>query len=158
MLIAIAVVSVICQNPVVVFFSLFLVRVTGAFLAVCCLFTGLGSVYNVTTWPAGNSCGTYLLRGTAAMAPPPSKEGAGDMQALHITINSHPANGTNTTGNLIVVNPHARACEASRPLVPDCKCLICLCSGVLCYSTPPAPTSPTSPPQPCTAWSGGREA
>ena len=75
----------------------------------CVLFTGSGSLYNVTLWPASNSCGTYLLRGTAAMSPPPSKEGRqvdGDLQALQITINSHSANSTNTTGRLIAVSPY----------------------------------------------------
>ena len=76
-------------------------------IACCVLSTGSGSVYNVTLWPAGNSCGTYLLRGTASMPPPPSKEGRevdGDLQALQIIINSHSAESTNTTGILIVVS------------------------------------------------------
>ena len=45
------------------------------------------------------------------MSPPPdpSKEGRevdGDLQALQITINSHGANSTDTTGRLIAVSPY----------------------------------------------------
>lgn len=59
--------------------------------------TGSGSVYNVTLWPAGNSCGTYLLRGSASVAPSPSK------QALQINISSQGADSTNTTGNMVLI-------------------------------------------------------
>ncbi|KAL3136412.1 hypothetical protein ABBQ38_005669 [Trebouxia sp. C0009 RCD-2024] len=102
---------------------------------------GTGNVYNVTAWPVGNSCGTYLIRGSTAVTT--SSAGAVPTLTLQISISKHAFNSSNMTGDLVVASlrPPANAlpCHLQQQIDADSLQVM----GALPFL--PSPKGPWSP-------------
>ncbi|DBA74527.1 TPA: hypothetical protein ACH3X2_000982 [Trebouxia sp. C0005] len=65
---------------------------------------GQGSIYNLTLWPLGNSCGTYLLRGTTPVATAGATTNFTQMLRISSNTASDVTSGANATGPTIAAN------------------------------------------------------
>ena len=102
---------------------------------------GEGSIYNLTLWPPGNSCGTYLLRGTTPVATAGATTNSTQMLRISSIATADVTSGANATGSTIAVssaNVQNSCCSISKYvwammqvrncIFIGCRCKECRCS------------------------------